>query len=131
MGAVRSIPDGQQRPCQPGGLLRTGRGGGALGLVTLEPHDGLSAVTAESAAQLADALDEAWATHGVPTFVRFDHEMNGSWYPWGQQPDAYVAAYRLVADAMHAGAPASAMVWAPNEGAGYPFHGGAFEARPG
>jgi len=103
----------------------------ALGLVTLEPHDGLDAVTHEAAADLAALLDAAWATHQVPTFVRFAHEMNGSWYPWGQQPDAYVQAYRLVADAVHSGAPASAMVWAPNEGAGYPFNGGAFEAAPG
>ena len=57
--------------------------------------------------------------------------MNGSWYPWGQQPEAYVAAFRLVADAVHAGAPASAMVWAPNDGAGYPFTGGAFGAAAG
>jgi len=104
---------------------------GGLGLVTLEPHDGLAAVTPEAADELASVLDAAWATQGVPTFVRFAHEMNGSWYPWGQQPEAYVEAYRLVADAVHAGAPASAMVWAPNEGAGYPFHGGAFEAAPG
>jgi hypothetical protein len=56
--------------------------------------------------------------------------MNGSWYPWSQQPAAYVAAFRTVADAL-ASAPASAMVWAPNEGAGYPFAGGPHEAALG
>ena len=104
---------------------------GAHGLVTLEPHDGLDAVTPEAAAELASVLDAAWTDHGVATFVRFAHEMNGSWYAWGQQPDAYVDAFRVVAEAVHAGSPASAMVWAPNEGAGYPFIGGAFGAAAG
>ena len=102
----------------------------AHGLITLEPHDGLAAVTPEAAAELAAVLDAAWADHGVATFVRFAHEMNGSWYPWAQQPEAYVEAFRVVADAVH-GATASAMVWAPNDGAGYPFAGGPFEAAPG
>ena len=103
---------------------------GAHGLITLEPHDGLDAVTPEAAADLATVLEAAWTEHGVATFVRFAHEMNGSWYPWGQQPDAYVAAFRTVAEAVR-DTPASAMVWAPNEGAGYPFSGGAHEAAPG
>ena len=101
---------------------------GAYGLLTLEPHDGLDAVTRDSAHELADALDEAWQEHGVATFVRFAHEMNGSWYPWGQQPEAYVHAFRLVADAIHSSAPAAAMMWAPNDGAGYPFTGGPYGA---
>ena len=102
----------------------------AYGLITLEPHDGLAAVTAEAAAELATVLEAAWTDHGVATFVRFAHEMNGTWYPWAQQPEAYVEAFRLVADAVH-GTTASATVWAPNDGAGYPFAGGAFEAAPG
>ena len=104
---------------------------GAHGLLTLEPHDGLEAVTADAADDLASVLHAAWTDHGVATFVRFAHEMNGSWYAWGQQPEAYVEAFRTVAAAVHAGAPASAIVWAPNEGAGYPFTGGAFGAAPG
>ena len=103
---------------------------GAHGLITLEPHDGLDAVTSEAAADLATVLEAAWNEHGVATFVRFAHEMNGSWYPWGQQPEAYVAAFRRVAEAVRQ-APASAMVWAPNEGAGYPFSGSPHEAAPG
>lgn len=104
---------------------------GAHGLVTVEPHDGLAAVTAGAADDLAAVLHAAWTDHGVATFVRFGHEMNGSWYPWGQQPGAYAEAFRVVADAVHAGSPASAMVWAPNDGAGYPFTGGAFAADAG
>ena len=113
------------------GFFEQVAGVGAYGLVTLEPHDGLDAVTPEAAEQLATLLDAAWTDHGVPTFVRFAHEMNGSWYPWAQQPEAYVDAFRTVAAAIHAGAPASAMVWAPNDGAGYPFTGGSYGAAEG
>ncbi len=66
-----------------------------------------------------------------PTFVRFAHEMNGSWYPWSQDPVAYVAAFRRVATAVHDRSPGSAMVWAPNQGNGYPFTGGPFAAAAG
>lgn len=97
-----------------------------IGLITLEPHGGLETVTPDAAAELATVLAGYWHTSGTPTIVRFAHEMNGSWYPWGQQPEAYVAAYRTVADAVHAHAPASSMAWAPNEGAGYPFPAGPF-----
>jgi hypothetical protein len=99
---------------------------GGIALLTLEPHAGLGTVTPDAAAELAEVLNGYWVSSGVPTIVRFAHEMNGSWYPWAQQPDAYVAAFRIVADAVHAGAPASAMAWAPNEGSGYPFSGGEF-----
>lgn len=102
-----------------------------VAVVTLEPHDGLGSVTSDAAEDLAAVLDAAWETRGVRTLVRFAHEMNGSWYAWGQQPAEYVEAFRTVASAVHAGAPASAMVWAPNEGAGYPFSGGPYEALPG
>jgi hypothetical protein len=68
---------------------------------------------------------------GVPVIVRFAHEMNGSWYPWSQQPQEYVAAFRRMASAVHRHAPGSAMMWAPNYGGGYPFSGGKYEAKPG
>lgn len=102
-----------------------------IAVVTLEPHAGLSAVTEAAATELAAVLDDAWVRHGVSTLVRFAHEMNGSWYPWGQRPEEYVAAFRTVAEAVHDGAPDSAMAWAPNEGSGYPFTGGVHGAAPG
>lgn len=104
---------------------------GGTALITLEPHAGLAAVTDGAADELAELLAGYWQRHGVATFVRFAHEMNGSWYAWSQQPDAYIAAYRRVARAVHERAPASAMIWAPNQGSGYPFHGGPHEARAG
>ncbi len=45
-------------------------------------------------------------------------------------PPTYVAAFRRVAKAVHERSPGSAMIWAPNEGSGYPFTGGPFAAAP-
>ena len=83
-----------------------------------------------AATDLADRL-AAYGADGVPTIVRFAHEMNGSWYPWGQDPAAYVATFRLVADTVHAGAPTGGMLWAPNQGAGYPYAGGRVRGEAG
>jgi hypothetical protein len=98
--------------------------------LTVEPMAGLDAVTPAVAQDLATTV-AGYNARGVDVFVRFAHEMNGSWYPWGQQPAAYVAAFRRVADAVHATAPRTAMVWAPNYGGGYPFSGGTYSARAG
>ncbi|HXO50735.1 MAG TPA: glycosyl hydrolase [Mycobacterium sp.] len=103
--------------------------GGVL-LLTLEPHAGLDAVSPEVIRTLAyDLLD--LNNVGVAVIVRFAHEMNGSWYAWGQQPEHYKAVFRQVATAIHQIAPGSAMMWAPNYGGGYPFAGGKFVAKPG
>ncbi len=102
----------------------------AMALITLEPNDGLAAVTNEAIADFA-SLVKTYADRGVPTFVRFAHEMNGSWYAWSQQPSAYVDAFRRLAQAVHAATPGAAMLWAPNYGAGYPFSGGRYEAHAG
>lgn len=99
-----------------------------MALITLEPNDGLASVTDAAVAELASALS-AYAARGVPILIRFAHEMNGSWYAWGQQPAAYIEAYRRVAAAVHE-VPDAATVWAPNYGAGYPFIGGRYEALP-
>ncbi|QWC85730.1 hypothetical protein KLP28_02930 [Nocardioidaceae bacterium] len=99
-------------------------------LLTLEPHDGLAAVTVARARSLARQL-AGYNRSGVPVVVRFAHEMNGSWYPWGQQPETYVAAFRRVAAAIHTHAAGTAVMWAPNYGGGYPFAGGAHQADPG
>jgi hypothetical protein len=106
------------------------RGNGGNLLVTLEPHAGLESVTPAVAEELAAFLAEINAG-GVPVIVRFAHEMNGSWYEWGQQPTAYIAAFRIVAEALRAGAPGSATMWAPNNAGGYPFTGGKASAVPG
>ncbi|MDQ1085223.1 MULTISPECIES: glycosyl hydrolase [Microbacterium] len=103
---------------------------GAAHLLTLEPQEGLAAVTDEVIADVVSVLQEETRA-GVPVLVRFAHEMNGSWYAWGQQPEEYVATFRRVATAIHQEVPGAAMMWAPNYGGGYPFAGGQYEAPAG
>ncbi len=111
-------------------LIQAVKAQSGMAMITLEPNGGLDQVTPQAAETLAVKLADA-NRQGVPIFVRFAHEMNGSWYPWSQQPTAYVHAFQIVADAVHRSAPQSVMVWAPNYGGGYPFHGGQYEAKPG
>jgi hypothetical protein len=103
-------------------------------MLTLEPglSDGAGGVRAVTPQSLADltALLRKSNDEGVPVIVRYAHEMNGAWYPWGQNPKAYVKSFRQVADAVHS-APQSRMLWSPNEGGGYPYEGGPYEAKPG
>lgn len=110
------------------GAAKQVRSNGGVLLVTLEPHDGLAAVTAARARSFAARLAAINAT-GVPVVVRFAHEMNGSWYPWGEQPKAYRLAFRTLAAEVHARAIGTAMMWAPNYGGGYPFAGGRYEPK--
>lgn len=106
------------------------RASGSMLLLSLEPLEGLDAVTAQVAQDVAAQVD-AYTRSGVPVLIRFAHEMNGSWYAWSQAPRRYVRAFRRVATAVHEGAPGAAMMWAPNYGGGYPFVGGRYQARPG
>lgn len=119
--------DGKQNVDAAVGQIKAN--GGIL-LLTLEPHDGLDAVTPGKAEELALQL-AGYNNAGVPVVVRFGQEMNGGWFPWGQQPAAYIAAFRTVADAVHRIAPGSDMMWAPNYGGGYPFDGGQYRAKAG
>jgi len=56
---------------------------------------------------------------GHPFFLRFDWEMNGTWFPWsegvnGNQPGEYVAAWRHVHDIFsEVGATNATWVWCP------------------
>jgi hypothetical protein len=98
--------------------------------LTLKPTGGLDTVTEHSAVELATTLAD-WNRRGVDVLLRFAHEMNGSWYPWAQQPVEYIKAYRTVADAVHHVALKTVMVWAPNQGGSYPYNGGQYSAKPG
>lgn len=78
-----------------------------------------------------DAYITRWATAakswGHPFFLRFDHEMNGNWYPWaegrtsagtivnGNYPGDYVKAWRHVRDIFRTvGATNATWIWCPN-----------------
>jgi Glycosyl hydrolase family 26 len=68
------------------------------------------------------------ADWGKPFFLRFAHEMNGTWYPWGRHTRAvvYKAAWRHVVKVFRrAGARNAIWDWVPyvNPGGGLPFTG--------
>ncbi|WP_445444293.1 OpgC domain-containing protein [Clavibacter sp. km3a] len=94
---------------------------GSLLFLTLEPSVPLGELTAADATALTDRLEALRERYDSRALVRFAPEMNGSWTPWGQQPSAYVQAFRQVADAVHASDAGAVTVWSPAYAAGYPF----------
>lgn len=59
-------------------------------------------------------FSEAIKKSGIPVFIRFASEMNGSWVPYTGNPTLYKTKFKLVADRVRAIAPNAAMVWSPN-----------------
>ena len=112
-------------------LARTSAEQGAMSVVDLQPATALDGLDADDAETLVEELDELGEAHGSRFLLRFAPEMNGSWTPWGQQPTAYVAAFRELAEVVHAEAQAAWTVWAPAYGAGYPFGGSINDVRLG
>ncbi|KAA8910095.1 glycoside hydrolase superfamily [Sphaerosporella brunnea] len=102
--------------------IAAARAAGAILMLTVEPWGGLNVVNSTATTQLGQLCRDI-NDAGMPVLVRFAHEMNGDWYPWGQRPGEYRDAFRAVASAVKAAAPNSAMVWAPNTGVGYPYAG--------
>jgi hypothetical protein len=94
---------------------------GAALVVQAEPTVPLPELTAEDADRLADVVVSLNRELDTLAMIRFAPEMNGSWRTWGQQPDAYVAAFREVAGAVHGATDRAVMVWSPVYGSGYPF----------
>jgi hypothetical protein len=94
---------------------------GAHALLTVRPGIGLEEVDAGSAAEFARHVSEAAAGFRGTVFVRFAPEMNAPWTPWGQEPDAYRAAFSTVASALRAALPDPVMVWSPTAAKDYPF----------
>ena len=107
------------------------RASGGIAVLTLEPFNGLSYVTAAACNEFADlcAQKEGQGISGI--MVRFAHEMNGNWYAWGQQPALYRQTFQLLATAIHTRTTRTAMLWTPNNGIGYPFGTGAYSPAPG
>jgi hypothetical protein len=65
--------------------------------------------------KIADAV----VRYQQPILIRFAHEMNGHWYPWGvtngNQPGEYIKAFQHVVDIFRAkGATNALWVWSPN-----------------
>jgi hypothetical protein len=102
-------------------FVRQAASQGAVASVVVEPQVDLDEVTEDDAADLGAELAGLHERFGTHFLVRFAPEMNGWWTSWGQQPAAYVDAFRTVATAVHDATDDAEMVWAPVYGAGYPF----------
>lgn len=107
----------QQFEAEPLALIRTR---GAIPLMDMDP-DG--ATLAEIASGERDADLARWAravrAYGMPFFFRWNWEMNGTWFQWGEEaaasPAAYVSSWRRFHDIAEVqGATNVTWVWCPN-----------------
>jgi hypothetical protein len=110
---------------------------GAAPMITLEPmnpHVYKDWAPGSPAYEATQAYARKAGEWGKPMFIRFAHEMNGSWYPWSEWNDKnrnqerdpeedtgftaadYRAAYRNVASMFRRYAPNAALIWCPNSG---------------
>lgn len=104
---------------------------GAVVLTTWEPWDGnpsnpvykLTTITRGDFDPYIRRYADDAKVWGHPFYLRFAHEMNGNWYPWGtgphnpegNTPADYVAAWRHVHDLfVQEGAANVRWVWSPN-----------------
>lgn len=100
---------------------------------TWEPWNTALSVDDADQIHLQDIVSGSWdsyirargaefAAAGVPIMVRWGHEFNGNWYPWGitnngSNPALYVSAFRRVHDlVVAAGATNVQWVWCFNNG---------------
>lgn len=121
------IQDGKSEQGRLGRFVQECRDNGAMAMLTIETFDGFASYTASDTEKLAAVLFYA----ELPVYLRWNQEMNGSWYPWGQQPAKYIRSFREVADVIHRLAPNVAMTWTPNQGWGYPWSAGNYAVSPG
>ncbi|HEX2266137.1 MAG TPA: glycosyl hydrolase [Solirubrobacterales bacterium] len=106
---------------------------GSLPMVTWEPQSyegrrySLKGIAAGRNDPYLRRAADAAAGWGRPILVRFAHEMNGNWYPWGDAgPRRYKKAWRHVVRIFRKrGADNVSWVWTPyaNQGGGMPFRG--------
>ena len=93
-----------------------------------EPNFQLSDVIAGTYDSYIRKFAEAARAWGHPFFLRFNWEMNGTWFPWsegvnGNKAGEYVAAWRHVHDIFTSvGATNASWVWCPNVDPDKRFH---------
>jgi hypothetical protein len=81
---------------------------GAVPHIAFEPNNGLEDVQDDAyLREFAKAAKES----GVPIFLRYASEMNGSWAKYSGSPEKYIEKWRLVHQVMQEEAPNVAMVW--------------------
>ncbi|WP_420179589.1 OpgC domain-containing protein [Paenarthrobacter sp. TA1.8] len=94
---------------------------GSHALLTVRPAIDLKDINDDVAATFASQITTAAAGFRGKVFVRFAPEMNAPWVSWGQEPEAYRAAFDKVAAALRANLPDPVMVWSPTAEKDYPF----------
>jgi hypothetical protein len=102
-------------------FLRQAEGEGALATITLRPSGDLVGFDEQDADAAVASLADARQDDSLPLYLRFAPDMNADWVQWGQDPVAYVDAFRLFADAVHDDLPDAVVVWSPVAGGAYPF----------
>jgi hypothetical protein len=122
------------RPCSyfpfPVGAMESLRRHGTIPMLTWasqsvpsslhEPHFQLADVTRGDFDPYIREFAERARRWGHPFFLRFDQEMNGFWFPWGEgvngnKPGTFVAAWRHVHNIFtQVGATNATWVWCPN-----------------
>jgi Glycosyl hydrolase family 26 len=97
----------------------------AVPLINWEPEDapdlsspsyGLPQIVAGRFDYYITSWAEAIKAYKAPVYLRFAHEMNGTWYPWSKYgPAEYVAAWRHLWTIFHrVGASNARFVWSPD-----------------
>ncbi len=94
---------------------------GVHALLTIRPEVPLTDVDTSRAAALAAQLADAAKGYEGKVFVRFGPQMNAPWVPWGQQPEAYREAFRVLAAALDDKLEDAVLVWSPTSAEDYPF----------
>lgn len=95
----------------------------SLLMVTLLPNTTMDLLPAGWPAEFAAQLAEI-NLRGVGIILRFAHEMNGQWHPYGQLPLSYTSTFRLLSTEIRKRTRMTALMWAPNAGnCGYPWVG--------
>ncbi|KAJ3300806.1 hypothetical protein HDV03_001971 [Kappamyces sp. JEL0829] len=105
----------------------------AIVYLTVYPMEGYGNVSDGALADLSGRI-AAQTALGTKIFIRYASEMNGQWFPYGQQPTNFIAAWKRFVSAVRTAVKDNlanvAFIWAPNSGNGYPFPDGQYSALP-
>jgi mannan endo-1,4-beta-mannosidase len=78
----------------------------------LQPEYSNAAIASGAQDDYIRSVARVVAAHPGPVLIRYAHEMNGYWYPWHNDPAAYVAAWRHVVSIFRAdGATNAVWIW--------------------
>ncbi|KAJ3273458.1 serine palmitoyltransferase, long chain base subunit [Terramyces sp. JEL0728] len=89
--------------------------------VTLQPTIRADELGTDILQQFAIFMRKVNSKYGVPVLLRFMHEMNGNWMPYGFQPVEQKKTWITLTKLIREQTNMTAMVWSPNSGFGYPF----------